>query len=215
MAKPQRPTWTADECQAFLTRASSDRLYAALRLAIFGMRRGEILGLRWSDVELSGTPSITIRRARVLVDYVVVEKSPKSVRSARKLPLDAATARALQALRDRQVLEEMEAGTAYSDSGYVVVNEIGAPLHPEQMSDLFAKVAKLAGVPVIRLHDGRHTGLSLMEKAGVPISVISAWAGHFDVGFTYSNYVHAGAADLSTAADALGSLYQVGEVTSA
>jgi integrase len=71
---------------------------------------------------------------------------------------------------------------------YVVTDELGIPLHPETYPDEFTRV-KRAGLPKIPLHDSRHTTLSLMEKAGVPISIISKWAGHYDSSFTMKTYV--------------------------
>ena len=64
-------------------------------------------------------------------------------------------------------------------------------MHPETYSDDFTRLLKRAGLPKIRLHDSRHTILILMEKAGVPISIISKWAGHYDSSFTMKTYVHA------------------------
>jgi integrase len=81
------------------------------------------------------------------------------------------------------------------------------PVHPEWYSDEFRRLSKRAGVKTIVLHEGRHTALSLMEKAGVPISIVSKWAGHYDTAFTYSTYVHASDEDLRTGTEALGRIY--------
>ena len=89
-----------------------------------------------------------------------------------------------------------------------MVDELGEPVHPEWYSDEFGRLAKRAGVKRIVLHEGRHTALSLMEKAGVPISIVSKWAGHYDTAFTYSTYVHATEEDLQTGTDALGKIYK-------
>lgn len=123
--------------------------------------------------------------------------SPRSARhhtrgsvadSATDMPAICST-RALHALKVAQAAEKLAAGAAYADGGYVVVDELGEPVHPEWYSDEFGRLAKRAGVKRIVLHEGRHTTLSLMEKAGVPISVVSKWAGHYDTAFTYSSYV--------------------------
>jgi integrase len=82
---------------------------------------------------------------------------------------------------------------------------LGQPTRPELYSDTFACLAENAGVPVIRLHDARHTGLSIMVDKGVPISVVAAWAGHAEAAFTLRTYVQAGIASagavLGTAAE--------------
>jgi hypothetical protein len=86
---------------------------------------------------------------------------------------------------------------------YVVTDELGIPLHPESYSDEFTRMLKRTGQPKIRLDDSRHTTLSLMEKAGVPISIISKWAGHYDSSFTMKTYVHASGEDLKQGRQAL------------
>jgi integrase len=146
---------------------------------------------------------VAISRSRVVVNYKVVEKAPKSKRSRRVLALDDGVSAGLAALAAVQFGEALNAGTAYSESGYVVVDELGAPLHPEAVSDLFLKVSKAAGCPRIRLHDGRHTALSQLMLDGVPVSVVSKWAGHASVAFTLDRYVVANDSETAAAAEAL------------
>jgi integrase len=106
-------------------------------------------------------------------------EEPKSHNGKRTLPLDDDLVAALTELRKRPARESEDAGTAYGagladldwyaeGDKYVVVDQPGTPLHPESYSDEFTRVFKLAGLPKIRLHDSRHTTLSLLEKAGVP-----------------------------------------------
>jgi integrase len=125
------------------------------------------------------------------------------------LPLDAELLAGLKALRKRQQAEAEEAGEAYDSSGYVVTDELGAPVHPEWYSDEFGRILRVAKLRRITLHDSRHTTLSLMEKAGVPISVISKWAGHYDSAFTQKTYVHAGDDDLAQGAEKLAKIYEI------
>ena len=109
-----------------------------------------------------------------------------------------------------QARERLAAGEAYGPSGHVVVDELGAPVHPEWYSDEFGRVSKRAGVKRLVLHEGRHTALSLMEKAGVPISVVSRWAGHYDASFTLRAYVHADhTEDMRQGTAALGQLHKI------
>jgi integrase len=141
----------------------------------------------------------------VLVNGKIQIAPPKSRNGLRTLPLDATVASALHALKVVQATEKLAAGGgANTDSGYVVADELGEPVHPEWYSDEFGRLAKRAGVKKIVLHEGRHTTLSLMEKAGVPISIVSKWAGHYDTAFIYSTYVHATEDDLTVGTDALG-----------
>lgn len=233
--EPDQPdTWSRTEVRKFLAKAKTDRLHASWRLSLYGLRRGEVLGLRWNEdvdfgsfamqcrihkerwcVDCYGTGSkyrpatIQVRQARVLAAGKVQIVPPKSRNGFRTLPLDATVTSALHALKVTQAAEKLAAGKAYTDSGCVVVDELGEPVHPEWYSDEFGRLAKRAGVKRIVLHEGRHTALSLMEKAGVPISIVSKWAGHYDTAFTYSTYVHADDEDLQTGTAALGRLYKV------
>ena len=197
-------TWSEAELRAFAAAAAADRLAACWLLSLLGLRRGEVLGLRWADVDLSGR-TVTIGRARVLVDARVVEKTPKSERGYRTLPLDAAVSAALTALQVRQLEEQETAGPAYANTGYVAADELGAPLHPEWYSDEFARLCREAGVPVIRLHDTRHTANSLMAAAGVPDHIRAAWCGH-TVAVNVGTYTHARAEDMAVAGEALAAL---------
>jgi integrase len=204
----EREPWSDEEVRTFLRSIARDRLSAAWRLSLYGLRRGEVLGLRWSDVDLKvGTLKVT--QTRVLVDYEVVVEEPKTKNGFRTLPLDAELLAELKALRKRQQAEAEEAGEAYEASGYVVTDELGAPVHPEWYSDEFGRILRTAKLRRITLHDGRHTTLSLMEKAGVPISVISKWAGHYDSAFTQSRYIHASGDDLAQGAEKLAEIYKI------
>ena len=156
----------------------------------------------------------------MLVDYKVRIEEPKSRNGRRTLPLDDELVSALTDLHKRQATESENAGPAYraeieahdwyiSGAEYVVTDELGIPLHPETYSDEFTRLLKRANLPRIRLHDSRHTTLSLMEKAGVPISVISKWAGHYDAAFTMKTYVHASDEDLKQGRQALAKIHKV------
>jgi integrase len=158
-----------------------------------------VLGLRWSDIDLRAG-MLTVNQARVLVEYRV-RIEPKSRNGKRTLPLDGELVAALIALRKRQLEEGTIAGTAYRSGlaelewyqggEYVITDEAGTPVHPEWYSDEFGRLRRRAGLRRITLHDSRHTTLTLMEHAGVPISIISKWAGHYDSAFTQKTYVHA------------------------
>lgn len=215
----ERETWSKAEVRKFLRTAAATRLHAAWRLSLYGLRRGEVLGLRWSDIDLKAA-TLTVNQARVLVDYKVRIEEPKSHNGKRTLPLDDDLVAALVELRKRQAKESESAGPAYGASleeldwyvagdEYVVTDELGIPLHPESYSDEFTRMLKRAGLSKIRLHDSRHTTLSLMEKAGVPISIISKWAGHYDSSFTMKTYVHASDEDLKQGRQALAKIHRI------
>jgi integrase len=215
----ERDIWSKVEVRKFLRTATPTRLYAAWRLSLYGLRRGEVLGLRWSDIDLKAK-TLTVQQARVLVDYKVRVEEPKSHNGKRTLPLDDDLVAALVELRKRQAHESEVAGAAYgagladldwytAGDKYVVTDQLGTPIHPESYSNEFTRLLKLAGLPKIRLHDSRHTTLSLMEKAGVPISIISKWAGHYDSSFTMRTYVHASDDDLKLGRQALAKIHRL------
>jgi integrase len=91
----------------------------------------------------------------------------------------------------------------------VILDEAGTPVHPEWYSDEFRRLLRRAGLRKITLHDSRHTTLTLMEHAGVPISIISKWAGHYDSAFTQKTYVHASGEDLQRGQAALARIHKI------
>lgn len=200
-------TWSIEETGAFLAVAAADRLHAAWLLSLYGMRREEVCGLRWSDVDLqAGT--LKIANAHPVVDGRVQPKGPKSKQGKRTLPVDEDLAAALTALRKRQLEEQLAAGPAYQASGHVAADELGAVVHPEWYSDEFHRVRTRAGVRRITLRNVRDTASSLMAAAGIPDYVRAAWCGH-DVQVNVEVYTHARPEDLVKAGDALAGIYKI------
>jgi len=197
-AKPPRPNrratggiqaWDPDELAGFLHAVRGTRLAAIWRLsAMTGMRRGEVLGLRWCDVDLDRA-RLSVRQALVAVGYEVVHSTPKS-HSARVIDLNAETVNQLRAHRRRQDEERVEWGADYQDRDLVVAKENGEPIHPHTFSQSFERIVEKAGLPRIRLHDVRHTHATLALKAGVPVKVISERLGHESPAFTLKQYAH-------------------------
>ena len=198
-------SWSLPQTRAFLAHVGQDRLFAAWLLTLHGLRRGEVLGLRWSDIDLdAGQPTLAIRRTRVLVDSTtVVSSEPKTARGRRTLPLLPHMVTALRGLKTQQSRERLLAGAAYSDSGLIAVNELGAPVRPEWYADTFRRHARAAGVPDIRLHDARHTAASLMLSMGYPVHLVAAWLGHDPV-MTQRVYAHVHQVELRELGDAFG-----------
>lgn len=194
-----RGTWQAADAVAFLRRARTERLYGAWMLTLSGLRRGEVLGLRWSDVDLEGDrisngrrvgPTITVRQNRVLVKGTEHVGTPKARASTRTLPLQPFQVDALRELRRAQVSERLAAGPAWTDAGLVVVDVIGRPVGPETYSDAFLALSADAKLPRIPLHGARHAAASLMADLGVPIVVAAAWLGQSQTSVT-AGYQHA------------------------
>lgn len=182
--------WTAAEAQTFLAGAAGDRLYAAWVLLLArGLRRGELAGLGWADVDLDAG-RLRVVRTRIVVDGKVVESTPKTEAGRRTVPLDPGLVKVLRAHRERQLFEGRAGGIAWTDSGHVFVREDGLPFHPESISQRFERLCRRLGVPPIRLHDLRHTAASLMLEDGTPVKVAAEMLGHANPNITQSIYQH-------------------------
>jgi integrase len=182
-------TFTDAEVRKLLAHVDGDRMAHVWHLALSGLRRGELCGLRWSDVDLGGG-AVTIAHNRVSVNGQAMDSQPKTDRSARVLPLTPALTTALRRALAVQKSERLALGPDYGPGEHVVCDQAGRPYHPDTMSDFWRALCGEAGVPTIRLHDARHTCGTLMHMQGVPIVVISQWLGHADPAFTMRTYVH-------------------------
>jgi integrase len=197
----KRPVWNDDQARSFLRYADDDRLAVAWHLTMTGLRRGEVLGLMWDDVDLA-TGMLTVRRSRVQAGREIRTEAPKSDQGFRTLPMTATLMQRLQEFRMRQQMEATDAGPAYTSSGFVVTDELGAPLSPAWYSKEWRRMTGAAGLPGIRLHDARHSANSLMAGAGIPDHVRAGWLGH-TVQVNVATYTHVRPADLVAARDAL------------
>ena len=196
LVKPPAPvrhdldTWTANEVRTFLAAVEGDRMAPAYRLlASTGMRRGEALGLNWSNVDLDAA-RIVVNRSLTLVNEELVWASPKTTRSRRTLSLDPETVAVLRAHRRRQLEERLNAGEAWQDHDLVFCNEDGSALHPSRFTRRFVTACERAGVPKIRLHDLRHTWATLALQAGIHPKVVSERLGHATTSITLDIYSH-------------------------
>ena len=194
-------TFTADQVRVVLDGVADDRNRHAWHMALAGMRRGEIAGQRWDDVDLENKV-IRIGPTRVDVRGRALDQDdPKTVAAERPLPIPDRLLAELKAARARQATEKLALGRAYNDQGYVVCNEAGEPHHPSTITKLWADAIRGLDVPQIRLHDARHTCATLMHLQNVPIALVAAWLGHADLSFTMRTYVHAQPEALQQAAD--------------
>ena len=191
--RAEMSTWTREELAAFLSTIADPRDYALWRLAAYsGLRRGELLGLRWIDIKWN-LSSLSIQQQLGLDSDADGERdlAPlKTDNGRRSISLDAAT---LEVLRDQQQAQEFERrawGEAYGNRGLVFCRPDGSPHDPDVITHRFERAAVAGGVRRIRLHDLRHTHATLALEAGIDISVVSRRLGHADVGFTARVYAH-------------------------
>jgi integrase len=198
-SQPKMKTWTAEQLAAFLHHVREDRLYAAFLLAAMtGMRRGEVLGLRWGDVDLEAG-RLSIMQTLIAPDYRMQFSTPKTAAGSRSVALDPGTVAALREHAGNQAKERAMLGFV-EDSELVFTSLDGSPVHPHQFSQAFKQRAKEACLPQIRLHDLRHTYATLALQAGIHVKVVSERLGHASVGVTLDTYSHTIPAMQETAA---------------
>jgi integrase len=170
-------------------------------LALYGLRRGEIAGLRWANVNLTdktigdGADALPARSVRVEENRVAVGKqietgTPKPKASNRTLPMPDEVVDVLKAARKRQTEERLRFGEGYGPGEYVASDEQGMPYHPNLLTFRWGKLLDDLKIARVRLHDARHSCATLMHLRGVPIAVIAAWLGHASAAFTMSVYAH-------------------------
>jgi integrase len=213
--KPRTPSlgermqvWSGDEVAQFLAAVRDDRLYAAWHLAVAtGMRRGEILGLRWQDVDLS-LARVAVRQTLTNAGYEIVIGEPKTRRSRRSVALDQNTVAVLREWRVRQAEERLAAGPAWEDTGYVFTREDGRYVHPDTFSYWFERHLRRHKLRQIRFHDLRHTHASLALQAGVSAKVVCDRLGHSSVAFTLDVYSHVVPALQEDAAERVAALFR-------
>ncbi|MCX4573077.1 site-specific integrase [Streptomyces sp. NBC_01571] len=195
--------WSVAEVQTFIRGISGDRLFAPLLLSLMGLRPAEVCGQRWTDVNLVDG-LLSIENTRTMIgNHIVLEKDTKTASGERALPLPNGPWEALRQLRARQAAEKLAAGEAYTDTGYVVVNELGMPLNTRQLREHAYRLMREHDLRRVRLYDARHSVLTALAVSGVPDVILAAWAGHTNAAFTKKKYVHIAPEDMRAAANAL------------
>jgi len=188
--KPEMRVWDGAQLRRFLDGIRGHRLHPAYYLAAnTGMRRGEILGLRWKDVDLDAR-RLSVNQAVTSVAYVVQTADVKTGSGRRTIDLDNRTVGILRSWRKRQLEERLALGGTHEDHGLVFARPEGPPIHPDLFSKTFDRMAAKSGLPVIRLHDLRHSHASLLLRSGVPVKVVSERLGHATPAFTMTVYQH-------------------------
>jgi integrase len=173
-----------------LGRLRESRLYMSVLLAVTtGLRRGEILGLRWDNVDLANG-TITVVQSLEQTKDGLRFKPPKTHRSRRSIALAAITVEALRSHRAKQAEERLALGPAYEDNDLVCPRPGGSPWPPDMFSTAFSAYVRRSGMTRIRFHDLRHSHASHLLKAGVHPKIVSERLGHSNVGITLDTYSH-------------------------
>jgi integrase len=179
------------ELRRFLDATREDRVWPLYVVAIAtGMRQGELLGLRWSEVDLeAATLRVSATLQRLQGRPVLVE--PKTSRSRRTIPLARIAVDALRDQRRRQLADRLLAGSRWSDElGLVFTTSIGMPHRPDAVTHRFQDALHAAGLPRQRFHDLRHAAASLLLAHGVSARVLMETLGHSTISVTMNTYAH-------------------------
>lgn len=182
---------TPEQARVFLAAAKSHRNGSLLTTAItLGLRRGEILGLRWTDVDLQ-EGMLHVRHSLEREKGAGLRLSPpKSERAKRSLRLPAITLQALVEQRDRQEVDRQWAGSRWKDLDFIFTTSIGSPLPPEKVNGELSAVLTAAKLPKIRFHDLRHTSATLLLSLGVHPKLVQETLGHSTFQLTMDTYSH-------------------------
>jgi integrase len=187
-SRPPVAVWTTAQLTTFLDFVADDPLYPLWWLvALRGLRRGEVAGLRWQDVDLDRR-QLTIVSQRTTVGYAVIECPPKSSASHRTIALDRRTVDLLRAHRHRQHQQYLGTGRLWRETGYVFTRPDGQPYHPNYFTHRLQYLIKQCGLPPVRLHDLRHGAASLAHAAGADLKTIQDQLGHASVVLTADTY---------------------------
>jgi integrase len=192
---PETAVWTPAELATFLDQTAKHHLGALIRIAgMTGLHRGELCGLRWSDVDLAAA-TLTVRQTIVTVKGAPVLSDVKSAHSRRTIDLDAGTVTVLRRHRVAQKKWRMLAGPGWNDTGLVFTNPSGEAWHPDTITATVQRLIDASGLPRITLHGLRHSHVTHLLVAGVDVKTVSARAGHASSAFTLDRYGHVLAVD--------------------
>jgi integrase len=183
--------WTPEQVDAFLISTREHPMHALYVLALTtGMRQGELLGLKWQDIELN-TRALAIRRAlQAQRGNGLVFVTPKTAKSRRQIHLSQRAIDALRQHRDRQQFVRSAAGEAWHDQDLVFCNATGGPLAPSHQTATFKQAVTKVQLPAIRFHDMRHTAATMLLARGVNVKLISEMLGHATITLTLDTYSH-------------------------
>jgi len=184
--------WDATTLRRFLeaSREAGDRLHGLwVLLATTGMRRGEALGLRWSDLDLD-TGRARVVQTIIPITGAVSVGEPKTGRGRRSVSLDSATVAVLRDHRHRMRQERLLVGADFNDLGLLFHQPDGSWLHPEAVSEAFLRRVRRYDLPRITLHGLRHTWATLALERGIHPKVVQERLGHSTIAITLGIYSH-------------------------
>lgn len=204
---PEMQWWTPEQLRTFLGQTADERLGPLFRVAAMtGMRRGEVCGLRWSDIDLE-KGRIEVRQQLLALQGVLsFSERMKTDHGLRSIDLDPATVAVFKSQRARQAADRLALGSGYSDAGLVFAEPDGSPVDPESVAKVFDRRVARSGLPRLRFHDLRHTHVAHLIAAGEQPLLIAKRLGHHSASFSLDRYGHLFETAGSQAASAVASM---------
>lgn len=203
---PEKKVWTPEQLRTFLGGVGEHHHRHLFRVAAFtGMRRGELCGLRWGDLDLEGA-RLHVRQTVLSIDNKAVVDTVKSERSRRTIDLDLDTVAALRTHRAEQNAQRLLVGAGYDDNDLVFASPDGQPWAPDSVSGFFDRAVAATKLPRLTIHGLRHTHATHLLSAGVNPKVVSERLGHSSVAFTLDTYGHVMPGQQAEAAAAVAAL---------
>lgn len=180
-----------DEIEIFLEAAKQTPYYCLFHMILYtGMRRSEVLALRWSDVELLSSQISVSRSIHQLHDGSFIFRQPKSAKGRRTVALSPTTTQVLREYREKTATERLLDGSLLRESDLVFSKSDGYPIRPNTITRAWSDMARKCGIKASRLHDARHTHASIMLKAGVYPRIVQERLGHSTIAVTLDIYSH-------------------------
>ena len=190
-------TIPAEQLQAFLQEAKATGVYEMYYIELAtGLRRGELLGLKWTDIDWQNG-IFKVRRQIARVDGQIVEAPLKTKNSYRTVTIS------------QQAIEVLKQQKEKTNDEYVFPSPNGGPISPDSVNNMLKRVLARAGIPKVRFHDLRHTFATIALQNGVDIKTVSGMLGHFSAGFTLDTYAHVTTAAQKEAADTMGKVLSI------
>ena len=193
--RKEMQTLPVEQLTSFLREAKESGVYEMYYIDLAtGLRRGELLGLKWEDIDLE-RGDLRVKRQLARINGEIVEAPLKTKNAYRTLPLAADAIDILKAQKKK-----------VGSSPWVFPSPTGGPLSPDCVNNMLHRVLKRAGLPSIRFHDLRHTFATLALQNGVDIKTVSGMLGHYSAGFTLDTYAHVTTSAKREAAKTMGNI---------
>ena len=190
-------TIPAEQLQAFLQEAKATGVYEMYYIELAtGLRRGELLGLKWQDIDWKNG-LIKVRRQVARVDGQIKESPLKTKNSYRTVTIS------------QQAIEVLKEQKKKTNDTYVFPSPNGGPISPDSVNNMLKRVLERAGIPKVRFHDLRHTFATIALQNGVDIKTVSGMLGHFSAGFTLDTYAHVTTSAQKEAAQTMGNILSI------